>query len=107
MDQETAQIINAACVSHVMYQQGFFQGPLPDLSEYTLEDLVQAAKMVKEANNTSDGSIHSVCAERLLAALYVSYHYDGEDSGDVKDPVCLGRNAVFVVKISKNQVKAS
>lgn len=72
--------ITRACIAHVMYRHGLQEEPPPSLAEYSLRDLLDANHAVRAHNSEPRGpdgkrTIHTVCDDRLVAALYVATHY--------------------------------
>ena len=101
MDLEKAKEISQKCSAHVWFQMGLKEERPPSLYEYSLEDLLNAQRVISEYNKTrTDGCASLLCADRLIAALFVAYHYAVEDPdrGEVT-PIIFGNgNAVVVVK---------
>src|SRR5437016_3656528 len=105
MDIERARGIVSACMAHVWYREGIATAPPPSLAGVSLRELLDANEMVGAAPAISKagcsdcgqtpGSQHRPschraglvtagsqygafmmhCDERLVAALYVAYHY--------------------------------
>lgn len=76
---------------------------VPSLKDYTLGQMVEATRMVEEANRRPEGHTgawhtQTVCDDRLLAALYVAHHYPASDPESI-EPICLlpGGQLVCVV----------
>lgn len=97
MSLERAKEINGACIAHVYYHQGLSSQQPPSLSDYSLSETIEAAKLIEK---------HDLpvmrCDERLLAALYVAYHYDQDiDENGRYSPIIMSRvgKGVFVIKL--------
>lgn len=97
MSLERAKEINAACIAHAYHQLCLSSQPPPSLSGYSLSEIIEAAKLIEK---------HDLpvmrCDERLLAALYVAYHYDQDiDENGRYSPVTISkdRKGVFVIQL--------
>lgn len=102
MTRERAQQIVDACAAHAWYHMGIREEPPPSLQEYSLRDLLEANEMMagEDGNfKNPDGSTNSAlhCDDRLVAALYVLYHYPPNKPGNVEPVVHNGRAGVFVL----------
>ena len=95
-----AREIVAACTAHEYVRMGISQGPAPDLTGYTLLEMVQAQQVVRAAN-TGSSSISMVCDDRLVAALYLAAN--DQDPGDppYHPRAVVGRTAVVTVQLVK------
>lgn len=109
MSYERACEIVEACtalgVYHILGDRG---RELRSLKDFSLAEMVEAQRVVKETEDarTKPGAgpqtYHTVCADRLVAALYVATHFPGDDPSNV-NPICLlpdGR-AVVVIQMSE------
>jgi len=80
MDIDQARRIVSEMTSHVFYAEGLDETAPRSLAEYSLGEMLEANKLVKEADQTGPGNgpktVQIVCDERLAAALYVLYHYE-------------------------------
>ena len=95
---ERAQAIVEACIAHVWYREGISDERPPSLAEYSLRELLDANEMLA-GHETRGGdrrhiSVH--CDPRLVAALYVAYHYPPEDPHDCT-PVAYGPESAVVI----------
>jgi hypothetical protein len=83
MDRNQALKIVGACVEHVMYLEGAGDEPPASLAEYSLRELLEANEMIAadslERTEAGSTTVHVHCDPRLVAALYVAYHYEPED----------------------------
>lgn len=85
MTLDRAKKIVSDCVAHVWYREALTTDPPPSLAEYTLQELLDANRLVAgplgkerdEENKSTTVSMH--CDDRLVAALYVLYHYPAVD----------------------------
>lgn len=99
MELARAHKIVGDCVQNAMRAMGLYDDA-PDLSGYSLEEMLEAGRLVSAENLDGPGpkEIHVVCDPRLLAALYVAHHYDG-DAPNRAEPIAYGPGtAVVVVK---------
>jgi len=102
MDIERAEKIVGECIAHVLFRMGVTDEPPPSLAEYSLQELIDANRRVAEENDkqptTGRRTIRMKCDDRLIAALYVAYHYDANDPADGVEPIVLlpGGKAVCV-----------
>lgn len=78
MTLEQAREINRLCCGHSLWLLGVSLRP-ESLADYTLSQLVEARDLVRAQGETVDEqgrrSMALTCDDRLLAALYVAYHY--------------------------------
>jgi hypothetical protein len=94
MTEEEAERIVNLCVLHVAYTQGWIAkvdlDRLSQIREVPLADMVQANRMIAERKSkpSTGGSriIHATCDDRLIAAIYVAWHYDADDEAVVTRP---------------------
>lgn len=105
--ERAVEIVEACTANGVYHMLGDRGREVPSLKDYSLADMVEAQRVVRETEDAArkpDGvsrSFHMVCADRLVAALYVAHHFPGEDAEN-PEAVCLlpdGR-AVFVLDLS-------
>lgn len=104
MDLERALAINRDLVGVKMHTMDL-QEDCPDLKGYSLEEMLQATRTVREAGGIrqADGTVRysTVCDERLVAALYVWAHWRG-DPLDELEPIVRGQGrAVLVAKVAE------
>lgn len=102
MTRERAQQIVDACAAHTWYDMGIREEPPPSLEEYSLRELLEANEMMAGQDGKTknpDGSTNSTlhCDDRLVAALYVLYHYPPNEPGNVECVAHNGRAGVFVL----------
>ena len=103
MTRERAQQIVDACAAHTWYDMGIREEPPPSLQEYSLRELLEANEMMAGKDGKTknpDGSTNSAlhCADRMVAALYVLYHYPPvRELSDAEPVVQNGRAGVFVL----------
>ena len=105
MTIEEAVLITDACMQHAWYRQGLRTDFPPSLEGYTLRQLLDANETVAgnqpEAEEEGKKIYGMHCDPRLVAALYVAYHYAPEDPKDCY-PVAYGpESAVVVVRAPK------
>ncbi len=98
---ELAGKIVAACLSHVWYQQELSDEPPTSLAQYSLRELLEANALVAtsprerdEEKKTTTIALH--CDDRLIAALYVLYHYPASRADDL-DAIAINPKAVVLV----------
>lgn len=98
MDIERAKEITKACTAHFFYREGLQKEPPPSLAEYSLAEMLEAQQVIKAANGTGNGGTSTIfCDDRLVAALYVAYHYAADPTGDCEaKAVSLDGRGVFV-----------
>lgn len=99
MTKERAIEINNACCAHAWYREGLREELPPTLEGISLEDMLEATKIVEGLTPRQ-----MVCDQRLLAALYVAYNYHADDQDNI-DPVAMSMDgkAVCVVKIGRGE----
>jgi hypothetical protein len=105
MDRERAYEVNAAMVRVQMFSMGL-EEICPDVSVYSLAEMVQAARVIKaieDAETSPDGSqtITVTCDDRLVAAIYAMTHHDGEPNGNPKPILVAHGKALVCVDVSK------
>jgi hypothetical protein len=91
MDETQAIEITDACMEHVLFREGIRTAAPRSLANYSLRELLDANETI--ANGTK-ARMH--CDQRLVAALYVAYHYDAQDPAEL-DAVALKPGAAVVV----------
>lgn len=99
MSMERALEITADMSAHHFIAMGLRDGPGPDLSGYGLDEMVEATRVLVENRGKSSGKIHVTCDPRLVAALYVATHYEGEDPHGCEPVARVGDNGVFVLSL--------
>lgn len=67
------------------------------IKKYTLSEMLQADRIVERINSRSTTKKQMTVADRLIAATYVLFNYEGEPSGDCNSIVSHGDYGVFVV----------
>ena len=100
MELEQAQAILADCTAHTWFQLGLRETPPPDISKYSLSDMVEANEVVKKFNDVRTDRCQSIVMDdRLVAALYTLTHFHTSET----EPVVLNKEkAVLVVKLPAN-----
>jgi hypothetical protein len=98
---ERAHEINSAMMAHVWFREGLRTDEPPSLGGYSLREMLDAVDRVKELNAAAESqegrkTVHMTCDPRLVAALYVAYHYPGEDPGNCL-AVALGNGCAVLV----------
>lgn len=104
MTREEAELINGLCVEHGLFRLGVIDYRPTTLAHYSLAQLIEARDIVRAENRLvkpgGGRSFHTVCDDRLLAALYVAHHYDAVDPGrDIEPIVVAGDRAVVVLRM--------
>lgn len=107
MTREEAETINGLCVAHGLYRLGVVEDRPATLAPYSLAQLIEARDIVRAENGVvkpgGGRSFHTVCDDRLLAALYVAHHYDPVDPGRDIEPVAIvGDRAVVVLRMKED-----
>lgn len=78
---------------------GLCEGDPPDLSRYSLRELLDANDMVRDFGETvhEDGrsSIPMKCADRLIAALYAATHFPAYPQ-DAIESIVVGRGKALL-----------
>jgi len=93
MDLDHARAIVNACARHVLWRQGLQPDPPPSLGDYSLAELVEANHLMR-ANGSAN------CDDRLVAALYVAYHWHAHEPDDDQiDPVAVSCHGAGVVVV--------
>ena len=101
MNQEQAREIVSKCLQHVFFREGLRTEPPASLFEYSLRELLEANEQVSEERPRIAGGTQTIfmhCDPRLVAALYVAYHYEPEDPQDCNAVAYGPGSAVLVVK---------
>lgn len=96
MDFATAEKINGATLEWALYKMGIIDHQPESIKEYSLRELIEARDVVNVANDeaqkATDGprTIHTVCDDRAIAAVYVATHYESQPNGsDDIEPIVL------------------
>lgn len=106
MTSEQAHEINRACIRNGLRRFGL-TAESPSLRPYTLRQLIDARDIVAAENRETEKQpgphrITMICDDRLLAALYVAYHYDpcepDRRSGQI-EPLAVSNEGVAVVTL--------
>ena len=71
---ERAHEINSAMLRASMWAMGFGGDECPDLSEYSLREMLDAGVIVSD-ERPSSGKIECICDDRMVAALYTLTHW--------------------------------
>lgn len=100
MTEERAREINRWMLDHSWYSMGLKDEKPPSLQEVSLEEMIEATKIVK-----GFGSPTITCDNRLIAALYVAYHYSAPKDIDSADTICEAADGRMVVVVDKRFVK--
>lgn len=86
MTEAQARAIVGTMYRHVLYREGVCEKP-ESLEGYTLQQLLAANQIVEAqskeaARNKVDGkyTIQGVIADRLIAAIYTTYHYQADNT---------------------------
>jgi hypothetical protein len=106
MEVERARKIVADMMAHVWLLEGISKEEPPSLLGYTLGEMLDANRVVDEADRElmekaraehKGCDLQFVCAERLTAALYVAYHFAGDDAHvESVIPVAMSNSGVAV-----------
>lgn len=104
MDRSRAAQIVARCLAHVYYRMGAIDEPPASIEEYSLRELLDANHLIAGPAGTTrneDGteSIAFHCDDRLVAALYTLYHYQGEPPDGPEPIVGIDGKALFCVQV--------
>ena len=95
MDLEEAGPIVSACIAHTLHQAGATEELPPSLEKYSLQELIDANHRVAEENAkpmvNGKGGMRLMCDDRLVAALYTLYHYEGCQLDEVR-PIAATEN---------------
>jgi hypothetical protein len=90
-----------ACTETQLFAMGISKEPPPSLDEYTLEDLIDAQRAIREENaRRTDGGVTVVSDDRGIAALYVATHFDAEPADACEPIAVVGNRAVVVVDVN-------
>lgn len=95
MSIERATELVELCNLHVFHSMGIVDEQPQTLQDVSLADLVEANRLVRESPDLT--MVH--CDDRITAAIYVAYHYRGDDISAVEPVVTVGRRAVAVLDI--------
>ncbi len=97
MNIERAREINSAMLNAALYKDGLV-AVCPDLSRYSLLEMVQAGPMVRADDDPSQpGRYTMVCDDRLVAALYTLCHFQAEvPSVDGIEPIVVDQAKALV-----------
>lgn len=94
-----AYAINAAMFRYALIREGVFEPPAPDLSEYTLSEMIAAGPAITAAENRKEGgTLTVVCADRLVAALYALTHYPAPRGDDAEVLAWDGTKALCILR---------
>lgn len=109
MEINKAKSIIQDIVCFVFYSEGI-QSSIDDetlerLREYELEDMAKAQRIVAESNGSKildENGVKEIHMQmnvdpRLIAALYVLFHYKSDDASDADCIIGDGRKGVFCV----------
>jgi hypothetical protein len=101
MTAERADEINAAMVAHTMFEMGLRPDPPPSLAGYTLQEMLEAGKIVAAEDDAKPcpKAVRTVCAERMVAALYTMTHYDPSDLEHINLLHHNGKVGIAVVRL--------
>ena len=104
MNSGRAKEIVQALNLHFFFREGLTEVQPPSLASYSLREMLDAVDEVRKLNGgpSIDGHKHVMMTPdpRLIAALYVAYHYPPEDPSDC-NAVALGNGAaVLVVRVA-------
>lgn len=107
MTLDEAKDVNGRLVSAGLWNLGLpNRGEYPDLQAYSLEQMIQATRLVQGANDEQDKkpgnhTFSTVCDDRLIAALFVHTHFavcqQGEDG--IESIVSDGKKALVCMKV--------
>lgn len=92
--ERAVEIVEACTANGVYHMLGDRVREVPSLKDFTLAEMVEAQHVVRETENArmkpgaGPQTFHTVCADRLVAALYVAQHFPGDDPADAH-PICL------------------
>lgn len=99
MDPTRAREINAALVAHAMYDMGLRDEDPPSLKGISLEEMIQATRILQKENRDNPNGGSCVCDDRLIAALYVLTHYPASDGDEAILVARNQRSGVAVVSL--------
>lgn len=105
MTNDRAIEINRMCYAHILYREGVREELPPSLEDISLPDMLEATKIVEGIMPQ-----RMTCDHRLLAALYVAYHYQA-DEGEIITSIaisCIDTPPIKIGRFSgKHQVMLS
>jgi len=104
MTPERAREIVDKCNAHIWYGMGISENVPPSLAEYSLAELMAANHMMAGEAGTTDNhdgtkSLAVHCDDRLVAALYVLYHYPAQPPSAVETVVNNDKAGIVVVRV--------
>jgi hypothetical protein len=101
-----AREINDALFAVFMVSEGLRDGGAPSLQGFTLEELLEATRIVEAENRAAEkagGSytVYCVCDPRLIAAMYACTHYPADsDPENVTTLVQIGHKGLVCLDMS-------
>lgn len=106
MTIERAHEINGCMLDHGLLRFDLVEEKdLVPLTEYSLQEMLTATQMVKDANPKGAGTHTMVCDERLIAALYVAYHYPAANDPTSIDPIVQAKDGRMVIVVDQRCAK--
>lgn len=89
VDEKRAIEITEAVLSYAFYDMGLKQRPL-DVGQYSLEEMIQAKRVVTMLNETSKNHLMVVPDDRMIAAVYTLTRFQPEACDRPVRPVSRG-----------------
>lgn len=106
MTLELAKQIVSECMAHVWFRESLRTEPPPSLKKYSLRDLLDANSLIagypgnrNEESKTTTVMMH--CDDRLIAALYILYHYPPSEPEDLEVIVSHAQSAIVAIKLTE------
>lgn len=107
MTLECAHEINRHMLDHGLLRFHLVEEKyLVPLTDYSLQDMLTATEMVRAANPKGAGTHTMVCDERLIAALYVAYHYPAANDPESIEPIITAKDGRMVIVCDERCAKA-
>lgn len=102
-----AKEINGRLVTAGLWNLGLpNRGEYPDLQSYSLPQMIEATRLVQAANDEEVGkpgihTVSTVCADRLIAALYVHTWFPvcQQDDDGIESIVSDGKKALVLIRV--------
>lgn len=99
IELQKARVIVRAMTGWKFIEIGLREGPLPDLEQYSLEEMLTAAHMIRDFGEVRNGdgttSIMVRPDDRFIAALYCLVHFQADEQDDV-EPIVAGHGKALV-----------
>jgi hypothetical protein len=107
MDGEQAKRLVAMMTEHAFYTQGIIDKQPQNISGFTLAEMLYANRYVENLNKNAKPdpagkkTIQLVCDDRLIAAIYVLYHYGY--SIPIRPIVIMDGRCVCIAPVSESE----